>query len=166
MANVKTFLLAEDGLIPNHPRFPLLLYPQVFPAPVTASAVQDRFAANGWGHSWVNGVYDYHHFHSVTHEVLGCFAGEAEVLFGGDNGVQLTFRAGDCILIPAGVGHKKISSSQDFAVVGAYPGTSSPDLCRGGEDPAQIRRRIAETPRPSSDPVTGESGPVFDEWPL
>jgi uncharacterized protein YjlB len=165
MAQVKTFQLADDGTIPNHPRFPLLLYSGAFAKDAASEDVREEFERHGWTNCWVNGVYDYHHFHSDSHEVLGCFAGWAEVLFGGDWGVKLTFQAGDCVVIPAGVGHKRLHASADFGVVGAYPDGRSPDLCRGGEDPAEVRRRVADTPKPGTDPVAGAAGPLLQLWP-
>lgn len=47
------------------------------------------------------------HYHSTTHECLGVFQGQADLLFGvadsevdGRNGIRETVRAGDCIVIP------------------------------------------------------------------
>jgi len=162
---VQTFLLEDDGTIPNHPRFPLLVYPTAFPASIASEQIRECFENHGWSNSWVNGVFGYHHFHSNAHEVLGCFAGRAEVQFGGEQGVRLPIQAGDCVVIPAGVGHKKCSSSGDFGVVGAYPEGMSHNLCRGDEDPEATRRSIQRTPRPDTDPVAGESGPLLEHWP-
>src|SRR3712207_7280866 len=50
--------------IPNHPSFPVLLYRGTGLG--DAEAARERFAANGWGASWVDGVFDFHHFHSTS----------------------------------------------------------------------------------------------------
>ena len=74
-------------------------------------------------------------------------------------------RAGDVIVIPAGVGHKCLNASHDFEVVGAYPNGIEPDLIRPGEgDLDSQRRRISEVPLPTQDPVFGSGGPLFDHW--
>ena len=67
------------------------------------------------------------------HEVLGCVEGEAEIGFGGDGGIKVTFRAGDVVAIPAGVGHKRLSEKRGgFTVVGGYPpGQSGRDHAAG-----------------------------------
>jgi len=83
--------------------------------------VRSLFAGHQWGNSWRNGIYNYHHFHATTHEVLGIIRGHASVRFGGEQGVMLEVSAGDVVVIPAGVGHKKEGSSADLQVVGAYP---------------------------------------------
>ncbi|WP_250123845.1 cupin domain-containing protein [Chroococcidiopsis sp. CCMEE 29] len=63
-----------------------------------------------------------HHYHSTAHEVLGISRGKAAVRLGGDaRGQTFEVRAGDVIIIPAGVAHKNLDSSSDFLVVGAYP---------------------------------------------
>lgn len=33
------------------------------------------FNVNGWGDAWRNGIYDFVHYHSMTHEVLGVAQG-------------------------------------------------------------------------------------------
>ena len=58
--------------IPNNPRFPVLIYRGVDARqPVPALP----FREHGWGGSWVNGVFDFHHFHSTSHEALAVVAG-------------------------------------------------------------------------------------------
>jgi uncharacterized protein YjlB len=43
-------------------------------------------AEHGWGGSWVDGVFDFHHFHSTSHEAHAVVAGAAtlEDPVGGD----------------------------------------------------------------------------------
>jgi uncharacterized protein YjlB len=118
--------------------------------------------------NWVDGVFDYWHFHVTGHEVLGCVAGEAEIGFGGDSGVAVTFTAGDVVVIPGGVGHKRLSvKRKGFTVVGGYPPGQSGAISRPGDfrlDEAEAR--IAHLPLPKSDPVTGPEGPLFAAWHL
>jgi uncharacterized protein YjlB len=163
----QTILFADDGDIPNS-RFPLIVYSGVIDsaAAVPASAFEALFGRNRWGNGWRNGIYPFHHYHSTAHEVLGIAAGHATVRMGGEAGGQtLTVKAGDALLIPAGVGHKRLSSDSGLLVIGAYPRGQSPDLIREGapQGPA-IRARIAAVPSPETDPVTGAAGPMWEAW--
>src|SRR5580692_5706016 len=136
MTEPLTFLFNDDGTIPNSP---LPLYRAAVPA--DAVAIERTFAANRWPPAWRNGVHPFHHFHSTAHEVLGVARGEAAVLFGGPDGTALTVRAGDVVVVPAGVAHCNQGQSSDLLIVGAYPDNApNPDLRRGepGEhDPAK-----------------------------
>ncbi len=157
---------ADDGDIPNN-RLPLILYAgAVDPlAGDPALAFEELFAGNGWGHGWRNGIFPFHHYHSTAHEVLGIAAGSAEVRFGGEAGVTVHAKAGDAVLIPAGVGHKRLAGSPDLLVIGAYPSPAHVDLMReGAEDTAGIRARIAAVPNPVADPVMGADGPAITGW--
>ncbi|MCB1487813.1 MAG: cupin [Bauldia sp.] len=161
----QSFLFADDGDIPNN-TVPLIVYAQALdPAEGDlASRFEALFARNGWGGSWRNGIFPFHHYHSTAHEVLGIAGGGAEVLFGGEAGERLKVRAGDAVLIPAGVGHKRLSATPDLLVVGAYPGGQWADLMReGAEDREAIRSRIAAIAVPD-DPVGGRDGPVARLW--
>src|SRR5438105_3929835 len=111
--------LKDDGLIPNNPKLPLLIYHGALnlPQPNPASAIERLLASNNWGGSWRNGIYNYHHYHSTAHEVLLVYAGSATVQLGGEHGLTENISAGDVIIIPAGVGHKNLGSSPDFAIV-------------------------------------------------
>ncbi len=159
--------LEDDGFVPNHPSWPLLLYRQAVRLPNEAdpaSVVEKLFERNGWGGTWRNGIYGYTHYHSQTHEALGVARGSARVQFGGEKGPVLEVKAGDVAVLPAGTGHKRIEASEDFLVVGAYPAGGKYDECARPEDYEQALPRIRETPRPASDPVHGADGPLLSAW--
>ena len=115
---IETYRFADDGQIPNS-ALPLLVYRQALTGDGLAGAFERRFAANDWRGAWRNGIYDFHHFHSTSHEVLGIAAGEALVRFGGTHGQSVAVVAGDVVAIPAGVGHCLERGSRDLLVVGA-----------------------------------------------
>lgn len=155
----------DDGRIPNNPTLPLVIYRVALaPSDDLANDFERRFAANGWMNSWRNGVFDYHHYHSNTHEVLGVAKGEARICFGGEQGAVLTVSAGDVAILPAGTGHKCEWANEDFLVVGAYPDGRDYDIYRG--NPAEhdgAVARIANVPLPKRDPVFGGDG--VRTWP-
>lgn len=110
-------------------------------------------------------MYIRHHYHSTAYEVLGVYAGNAEIQFGGDDGPGFKIAKGDVVVIPAGVAHRRIRSSGEFGVVGAYPGVQMWDMCYGteGERP-EADRRISAVSDPKTDPVYGNEGPLIDHW--
>lgn len=156
---------ADDGSFPNNV-LPVIIYRQALPdAAVSADALEDLFDANGWPSAWRWGVYDYHHYHSNTHECLGVARGSARLQLGGPQGRSFEVTAGDILVLPAGTGHKNLGSSDDFLVVGAYPPGCSPDQKRGiaGERP-QADQAIARVELPRTDPVGGQVGPLLQHW--
>jgi uncharacterized protein YjlB len=159
--------LKGDGSFPNNERLPLLVYQGALALPQSnpAAIVEDLFESNGWNGSWRNGIYGFHHYHATAHEVLGIYSGSAEVQLGGENGITLTVRRGDVVIIPAGVAHKNQSAGSNFRVVGAYPLGQSPDMCYGkaGERP-QADDYIARVSLPRMDPVYGADGPLKAYW--
>lgn len=165
MTTPQARLFPDAGAIPNNPRLPLLVYAGAVPA--DAGAIEALFRRNGWRPAWRYGVYPFPHYHSTAHEVLGVYRGSARIRLGHDAGEVFEVRAGDVIVIPAGVGHQNLGSSPDFHVVGGYPDGQSADLLRGepGERPA-ADGRIAAVPLPSGDPVFGPDGPLAREWKL
>jgi uncharacterized protein YjlB len=144
--------------IPNHPSFAVLIYRGVEAASRSAEDCRGWFAVHGWGGSWVNGVLDFHHFHSTSHEVLGVVGGHATLELGGPQGQTFEVVRGDVLVLPAGTGHRRVDSHGGFTVVGAYPaGQENYDLLRG-DDPAEVARahvRIAALAKPPDDPVGG-----------
>lgn len=156
----------DDGIIPNS-KYPLLHYQKAFTPNGSAGAdwLEQHFAQNNWTNSWRNGVYSFHHYHSTSHEVLGVYSGSALLFLGGEKGQKVEVKAGDIIVIPAGVGHKNLSSSQDFGVVGAYPDGRSWDVMRGqpGDRP-KADERIAALPIPNTDPFLGKSDGLIKTW--
>ena len=162
--NVITHLLPPSGSIPNHPHWPLLIYPAVLDKP-TPEAFEQMFDRNRWPAAWRNGVFPFHHYHSNGHEVLGVYSGDVTVQFGGEGGVTLTASPGDVIVLPAGTGHKKLSSRGALGVVGAYPEGQDPETCMPPF--ARANRnidKIARVPLPAADPVYGPAGPLFTYW--
>lgn len=156
----------DDGIFANSP-LPLLFYRDAITtdAKDPASIFEQRFAGNDWTNSWRNGVYSFPHYHSTSHEVLGVYSGAATLRLGGEHGKNVDVRAGDVIVIPAGVAHQNIGASDDFGVVGAYPGGREWDLLRGlpGERP-KADHNIAALPMPDNDPIYGAEGPLRRIW--
>ena len=159
---------ADDGTFPNS-RFPVLLYRAVAPVEAGAAApeaFEALFRGNGWGSaSWRNGLFGIHHYHSTAHEVLGVYGGTVRIQLGGPQGSPVDVRAGDVVVIPAGVAHKNLGASREFRVVGAYPAGTSPDMNYGerGERPG-TDRNIARIAFPSADPVGGSRGELMASW--
>jgi uncharacterized protein YjlB len=151
---LETWEAPPGDTIPNHPRFPVLVYRGVTGID-DAEAARAQLAANGWRGSWVDGVFDFHHFHSTSHEVLAVVAGSATLELGGPQGEAFDVAAGDVLVLPAGTGHRRRAASGGFTVVGAYPaGQEDYDVLR--EADAAARDRIAALPVPPEDPVGGE----------
>jgi len=161
---VLAHLLAPSGAIPNHPRWPLLVYPRALPDP-TPEDFEALFTRNRWPAAWRNGVFPFHHYHSNAHEVLGIYEGEVTVQFGGEGGVEVAAKPGDVIVLPAGTGHKKISSRGALGVVGAYPEGANPDTCMPPfARTVKNAQSIIRVGLPLGDPVHGTGGPLFEHW--
>jgi uncharacterized protein YjlB len=160
----ETHLFDDDDAIPNS-RLPVLVYHDVSEARAAASC-EALFAAGDWLGAWRNGIYSFHHFHSITHEVLGIVRGSAAVILGGPTvGKRFDVGVGDVLVLPAGTGHCNAGSSSDLLVIGAYPDGMSWDLRRG--DPAEydeVLENIAAVPPPRADPVRGADGPLTRLW--
>lgn len=164
MPDPKTLHLTPDATMPNS-RLPVLIYRHAIMRDDSGKAhgFEDLFHANDWHGVWRNGIYDYDHFHSTSHEVLGIEAGRASVQLGGDSGVAVDVEAGDVLILPAGTGHRRISASLNLSVIGGYPrGQERPDLLKKGN--AEAQDRIDNVALPKSDPVRGADGPLVRLW--
>jgi len=168
MFEPQAFNLKGDGKTPNNPALPFLYYSAVVSlagAPDPAAIFERLFASHGWRGSWRNGIYSFTHFHTTTHEALGIADGEARVQFGGDSGPVVSVKAGDVAVLPAGTGHRRISSSRDLLVVGAYPPGGKYDLRKPGEIACvEALRAITQVELPDADPVYGREGPLTRLW--
>ena len=164
----RTLTFRDDGHVPNNPQFPLVCYRGAVDLERSmdpAAVFEKLFESNGWVDSWRDGIYDYVHYHSRTHEVLGIARGKARVRFGGNHGEILELQAGDVAILPAGTGHQRISASKDLLVVGAYPESGTYDECTpSAEDHERALKSIPKVTAPPKDPVYGAEGPLRDVW--
>lgn len=161
---VETILLPPNEPFPNNRTLPLVLY-TLGTGKMSPHEFEDLFERHGWSPAWRYGVFPYHHYHSTAHEVLGCYAGEAEIQFGGPESKVVALSAGMAVTIPAGVAHCNLGSSSDFVCVGAYPPGQQWDLLRG--NPGEIEsalENIPQVPLPPADPILGNDGPVGPNW--
>ena len=160
---------ADDGIVPNNPRLPLLVYRDAVGfnrSQFDAGTILDTlFEINGWGRSWRDTIYDFVHYHSQVHEVLGVARGSGTVEFGGVKGRELRLKAGDVAVLPAGTGHRLIDATRNFLVVGAYPPDGTYDECTDTRERAGAAVRIARVRKPKTDPIFGRQGPLVAVWP-
>jgi uncharacterized protein YjlB len=157
-ADPTTLIFPPDARMANS-RLPVLIYRGA----LESGTFDALFTANGWVGIWHNGIYDFDHYHSNAHEVLGIGGGRAKVQLGGDIGQAVDVSTGDVLVLPAGTGHRRISASRDLLVVGAYPpGQQNYDICRDRSPEAELR--ISKVAMPQTDPVRGKDGPLLTLW--
>lgn len=148
--------LPLDDLMPNNQDLPVLVYRGIGPSDDLAKLFEKTFAQNGWSGSWRGGIYDYHHYHSNAHEVLGIARGQVALRLGGPTGILFHLVAGDCVILPAGTGHCRIDATSDLQVVGAYPrGQENYDIQRSWQDILGVRADIRAVPIPENNPLKG-----------
>ena len=182
-------LLGKSGISPNNDALPLILYKGAIAlgADEPESDVEKVFWGNDWGNGFRGDTFTFHHYHSSAHEVVGCSRGTAQVQFGGPEGPVFEFKAGDAVLIPAGVVHRRCDDAPGYNSVGAYPPGQVPDCCVLSKEDARIAHqdqgigdldvisvgknelgaalaRIAQIPLPVTDPIAGAAGPVQTLW--
>jgi uncharacterized protein YjlB len=132
----------------------VLLYRGALARDARAADYGRLFARHGWLGAWRDGSFDFHHFHSTAHEVLGIAAGRASVVLGGPHGRRFELVAGDVAVLPAGTGHCNAGSDADLLVVGAYPDGMRWEIRHGDpEERDEVLANIARVPLPAQDPV-------------
>jgi uncharacterized protein YjlB len=159
MQRVRRIYFGKAADVPNSV-LPVLLYRSVLPlqAADKANVFRKRFKKAGWTGLWTATIYDYTHFHSNAHEVLGVAEGKVTLRLGGDKGLIFRLKAGDMLVLPAGVGHRRVGGDNGLKVIGAYPrGQSHYDMKRRG-------RAIPTVALPSADPYYGTDGPLLEAW--
>jgi uncharacterized protein YjlB len=157
----------DDGTVPNNPRLPVLYYRGAVALPKSVdpgTIIDTLFESNGWGRSWRDTVYDFVHYHSQIHEVMGVAKGHAKIECGGIKGRMLSVKPGDVLVLPAGTGHRLIDAGRDFLVVGAYPESGTYDECTDMRERPDAAKRIAKVRKPNKDPIFGKSGPLTKAW--
>ena len=160
---IEAIKLAPDETVPNHPHFPALVYHGAVDGDADPALTLERtFTANGWPPRWRNGIYDFHHYHTLGHEALGCARGTARVMLGGPHGTEVGVGPGDVMVLPAGTGHCLIEGSTDLLIVGAYPPGQIGDICRG-RPTEEMLERIRALPVPERDPL-GDPAGVPEHW--
>ena len=145
--------------VPNS-SLPVLLFRGVIEPDARGKSALFRrtFKKQGWVGIWTDSIYDYTHFHSNAHEALGIAEGRVTVRLGGDEGRRVRLKAGDLLILPAGVGHRRIGNEEGLQVIGAYPeGQADYDLKRKGH-------AVPRVPLPRTDPFFGEDGPLVRAW--
>jgi uncharacterized protein YjlB len=165
---IKHFLSADKNF-PNNEVLPLLIYKDALTLNQSddqnAVSIEKLFRKNDWRPSWRDGIYDFHHYHSSAHEVLGVYSGHAKIQFGGPQGVIVEIAKGDVIIIPAGVAHKNMYGSDDFQCVGAYPTGQEYDMMYGEDtEKEEALKNINSLPTTTHDPVFGKQGPLEKWW--
>lgn len=152
--------------VPNNPKLPVVLMPDALQAEAGPDEIRALYVANGWGGTWQYTVFDYEHYHTNAHEVLGVASGRADLALGGPGGRTVGVSAGDVLVLPAGTGHRRAHASDDFLVCGGYPpGQEDCDLIRAGKSvPPEHPPRIASVALPETDPICGGGGPLIAAW--
>lgn len=162
----KTMFFKETSTVPNS-ELALLFYPKIVPNPekLGPEYYEELFMRNGWRPAWRWQIFTHTHYHPNTHECVATVYGSAKIMLGGDGGKIAELARGDVVVIPAGVGHRQVFATDDFLLVGAYPGNLLPKVF-GAEESlmAEARDEIAKVKIPDKDPVNGDSGGLLDLW--
>lgn len=160
--NVERVIFQSSAWVPNNQNLPVLIYQAALQA-LDWQDFETTFAANGWTGLWRDGVFDFQHYHSGAHEVLGVAKGSAKLLIGGPDGRTFHVVQGDCLILPAGTGHQNLGASPDFQVVGAYPKVQYADVQTAAPTQA-MQATISSLPIPHTDPVFGSDCGLLEHW--
>ncbi|KAG4418286.1 hypothetical protein IFR04_008562 [Cadophora malorum] len=168
------FIKNSTSHVPNSP-LPVLVYRSALPINPTPESTCARIEPNKWLKGGVFKHVGAHHYHSVTHECYAVFRGRSRLLLGRgpldpetEDDLLLDLDVGDAIVLPAGVAHCSLKSSDDYEYVGLYP-EGSPhwdnNFCKADEQETKLKASNARAvPLPESDPIFGIGGPLVDIW--
>jgi uncharacterized protein YjlB len=167
-AEILQKVIKKNIHFPNS-ELPVLIYHKALKLPSqknkSSVIIRKIFARNGWSNAWRNGIYEFHHYHSNTHECMGIAMGNATVILGGPKGRKIKLVKGDVIILPAGVGHKCLNHSDDFQCVGAYPQGKDYDIHFGTlKELKKTLPNIKKLNKPAKDPVFGKEGFLKSFW--
>ncbi|KAF4963341.1 hypothetical protein FSARC_8628 [Fusarium sarcochroum] len=142
-SSVECYLLPPTEDAPNS-RLPILVYRNVLPHPRTEETATEFLTTHRWekrvGHL---PVPTYH-------------AGE---------GMEVSVKAGDVVLLPAGTAHSSTQSSPDYKYIGVYPQDCPRWRNERGKRPSdEFISTIQKVDLPEDDPVYGKDGPVTLLW--
>lgn len=147
----------DDGITPNSP-FPVVLFTEVFEGEDLEKRFLATFRENNWTNNWLDSVQTKDHYHTTTHEVLAICKGEVRLRIGGNQGKLFHLKAGDALIIPAGVGHFSVDNSFEYVVAGGYPDGREWDMIYNDADQYEAaKRNIALVPLPTLHPITGKA---------
>jgi uncharacterized protein YjlB len=160
------YLIEPRGMFPNSP-LPVVHYKQAVELPLLLPSlhIKNLFSKNGWTNNWTDGIYAYHHYHTITHEALGICKGSTQLLLGGNGGTEITIVEGDVLVIPAGVAHRNLGNMHDVSCVGGYPNGMDFDMNYGTwEEMERTLHNIASLPIPGTDPLLGLEKGIVEIW--
>ena len=182
-------LLRGVDVSPNNETLPLIVNKDIadFGDNEPEGVLEKIFWGNQWADGFRDGTFSFHHYQSGAHEVVGVARGGAVLEFGGPGGMVIEVSAGDAVVIPAGVVHRRIDDAPGYSAVGAYPHRQVPDCCvLSAEDAAtatvdpdaaglaikhigenqlpEIKASILATVLPITDPVSGTGGAIGELW--
>jgi len=164
---IKYYFLKDDGQFPNS-KYPVLLYKDILKLPFfrPSAYVEKIFKKNNWTNSWRGGIYEFNHYHSNTHEVMGVIKGKTTLLLGGMKGIKVNIKKGDVLVVPAGVAHQNLHVENKVKCVGAYPNGIEYDIKYGKpEERPQADRNIKKVSEGKiADPIFGRLMGTPEYW--
>ncbi|PGH15014.1 hypothetical protein AJ79_02694 [Helicocarpus griseus UAMH5409] len=169
---VERFYLQPTTYSANSP-LPVLLYRNVLPSPRSQSGTSEFLQEGGWEDRGTFGHIATPHFHPNAHECYGIFQGTSTLRIGRgkhdahSSGILIPIATGDVVVIPAGVTHSSVDSTDDYRYVGVYPRRAPRWRNEFGKEPVDLVKVRGETETvemPEDDPVYGAEGPLVPLW--
>ncbi|WQF88074.1 Putative uncharacterized protein YjlB [Colletotrichum destructivum] len=177
------YIVRPTAHCPNN-FLPVLVYRGVLPEPHNEETTSTYLQRYGWVKKGTWGTITTKHFHPNTHECYGIFQGDSELVFGeggGDTsgtGARCFVRAGDVVVVPAGVAHASVTQERKleeggdggerYRYIGVYPEGAPKWRNEYGKKPLVDNRELAEevsyVPVPDKDPISGLGGPLVQIW--